>query len=181
MSMRALLTAALVATVALCRVDAGAQPPLETRIKAAIVSKFPQFVEWPPAALDGRRSLTLCVASADPILSALQELVAGDQVQGRTLAVRRVERDSDVDGCQLLFVPADALPARRGLLQRAETRPVLTVGDDQRFLDQGGIIGLREVNGRLRFDINAGAAQRAGLKISSQLLQLAVSVREEGR
>ena len=179
--MRAFLTGGLVVAVALCGADAGAQPALETRIKAAIVSKFPQFVEWPPAALDGRRTLTLCVASANPILPALQELVAGDQVQGRPLTVRRVERDNDVDGCQLLFVPADALPGRRGLLQRAGTLPVLTVGDDQRFLDNGGIIGLREVNGRLRFDINAGAAQRAGLKISSQLLQLAVSVREDGR
>jgi hypothetical protein len=54
---------------------------------------------------------------------------------------------------------------------------VLTVSDDQKFLDQGGIVRLRQVDGRLRFDIDAGAARRAGLRISSQMLQLAATVR----
>jgi hypothetical protein len=65
----------------------------------------------------------------------------------------------------------------RALLQTAASRPVLTVSDDPHFLDQGGIVQLRVVQGRLRFDIDAGAAKRVGLQISSQLLRLAVSVR----
>jgi hypothetical protein len=38
-------------------------------------------------------------------------------------------------------------------------------------------VRLRLVDGRMRFDINATAAGQAGLRISSQLLQLALSVR----
>jgi hypothetical protein len=55
--------------------------------------------------------------------------------------------------------------------------PILTVGDDSRFLDEGGDIQLKIVAGRVRFEVNAAAASRVGLKISSQLLQLALAVR----
>ena len=45
------------------------------------------------------------------------------------------------------------------------------------FIDEGGIVALRMINGRVRFDINVEAANQAGLRLSSQLLQLALSVR----
>jgi hypothetical protein len=39
------------------------------------------------------------------------------------------------------------------------------------------MIALRVVNGRVRFDVNVDNARRAGLRISSQLLNLALTVR----
>jgi hypothetical protein len=54
---------------------------------------------------------------------------------------------------------------------------VLTVSDDAQFLEAGGMIQLREVRGRIRFEINLAGAEKAGLRMSSQLLQLALSVR----
>jgi hypothetical protein len=151
--------------------------PLATRLKAAVLSKFPQFVEWPSAVFDGRTTLDLCVAAPDPFGPVLQELVAGETLNGRPLAARRVEREEDLDGCQVLYLPSRSAAGRHPLLRRAESLPILTVGDDPRFLDNGGIVGLRVVDGRVRFDINATGAQRVGLRMSSQLLRLALSVR----
>ena len=158
---------------------ADAQTTLENKLKAAVVSKFPQFVEWPPAALDGRATIDVCVAPPDPFGSDLDELVADETVGDRKVAVRRIDGAPDLAGCHLLLV-AGPSSARRSLLQRAAALPILTVGDDPRFMDDGGIVRLRVVGGRIRFDVNAAAARRAGLRISSQLLQLAVSVRGAG-
>ena len=55
--------------------------------------------------------------------------------------------------------------------------PILTIGETGRFLDDGGIIKLRIVERRVRFDVNAAAADRVGMRISSQLLRLALEVR----
>jgi hypothetical protein len=145
------------------------------RLKAAVLSKLPQFIEWPPAALDNRATLDLCVGSPDPFGAELQALVAGDTVNGRPLVVRRVEHEEDVDGCHILYLPSTR--SAPPLLRRAQSHPILTVGDDPRFLDQGGIVGLRVVDGRVRFDINATVAQQVGLRVSSQLLRLALSVK----
>jgi hypothetical protein len=55
--------------------------------------------------------------------------------------------------------------------------PVLTVGDGDTFLDDGGVIQLRTLDRRVRFDISMSAAQHSRLRLSSQLLRLALEVR----
>jgi hypothetical protein len=54
---------------------------------------------------------------------------------------------------------------------------VLTIGDDDQFAARGGIIGLYVEDRRVRFEVNAGAADATGLRVSSRLLALARLVR----
>jgi hypothetical protein len=155
-----------------------AQPsPLERKLKAAFVSKFPQFVEWPQTAATAPGHIEVCVALPDPFGPDLDALVSGQSFGGRQLVARRVGSESDLNGCGVLYL--GVRPGRRAhpLLRRAAALPILTVGDDPEFLDDGGIVRLRVLDGRVRFDINAAAARKVGLRISSQLLQLAASVR----
>jgi hypothetical protein len=146
----------------------------EARLQAAFVAKFPAFVQWPASAFDGRGALTICVCRSERAAAYLRELVAGEQVGGRPLAVRAVEAASQLSGCHVLFVPE---PADARLVAAVGARPVLTIGLQRDFLEAGGIIALHRDDRRLRFDVDRDAAVRAGLQLSSQLLRLAVSVR----
>jgi hypothetical protein len=150
----------------------------EYELKAAFVSKFPQFAEWPESALNNSKTFNLCVARPNPFGRALDALIAGEALRGRPLVARDITDPQAIDACQLLFVPALPASERKALLARAATRPILTVGDYEGFLDEGGIVNLHIVDGRVRFDINAASANRAGVRLSSQLLRLAVHVRE---
>jgi hypothetical protein len=157
-----------------------AQPGVtESQIKAAVISKLVAFVEWPPAVLAAPRTLDVCVAGNGSLASDLRELELNATVQGHVVAVRSVQRDQDVVGCHVLVMPA--APGGRGmsygLLHKVASLPILTVSDGQNFLDDGGMVQLRIVAGRPRFDINDAAAQQVGLKISSRLLGLADTVR----
>ena len=94
----------------------------------------------------------------------------GKAVQARTVSVRREVRAADLDGCQVLVVGAGA----RALAEAARGRNgLLTVSDIRGFAAAGGVIELFAEDGKMRFEINPRAAQRAGLRISSQLLKLA--------
>jgi len=162
----------------LCRTDpAGQTLEAEHQLKAAFVSKLPEFTEWPEATLDGLQRVELCVARPNPFGASLRELIAGERLGTRPLVVREVDSPQDLDACQLLFVANQSPRERRGLLDRARTLPILTVGDTATFIDEGGIVALHVINGRVRFDINVEAANQAGLRLSSQLLQLALNVR----
>ena len=178
--MRSLIAVAIVGLGLAAGIEStavSAQGTLEDKVKAAIVAKFPQFIEWPAAALSGRSAIDLCIVAADPIQLEFEQLAAGETVAGRPLTIRPIQRDQEVDACHVLFLRAAAVPAHRAMLRRASSLPVLTVSDDPSFLDAGGIVRLRQVDGRLRFEINAAAARTVGLRISSQLLQLAPVVR----
>ena len=59
------------------------------------------------------------------------------------------------------------------ILSRTIGHPVLTVSDMEGFAREGGIIGMNDAGGKIKFEINTEAAGKAELKISSQLLKIA--------
>lgn len=154
-----------------------AQATPEYALKAAFVCKFPEFTEWPAEALDTQPTVDLCVVPPNPFAGALERMAAGETLRGRAFRVREVGTPADLAGCRLLFVPAGAGRLGHALLTAARRQPVLTVGEADGFLDEGGLVNLRLVDGRVRFDIDVEAAQRVGIRFSSQLLRLALVVR----
>jgi hypothetical protein len=148
----------------------------EYRLKAAVMHQFPQFVEWPSATWREARALQLCVIEPNPFGSELEQLILGETLNGRPLAVKEIYGSDELAGCHVLFVsmrsgdPSAVLRATTG-------HPVLTIGESEGFLESGGIILMRIVDGRVRFEVHATNAQKAGLRISSQLLNLALTVR----
>lgn len=169
----------LASTLALCcGAAAGAQEaPPEYQLKAAFVSKFPEFTEWPSHAVNTRKTIDICVARPNPFGRALLEFAAAEVIGGRPLHVREITGPADVPSCLVLFIPARSAADTRDLLAAARKAPVLTVGESSTFIEQGGIINLRVIDGRVRFDVNVGAANRVGVRLSSQLLRLALNVR----
>jgi uncharacterized protein DUF4154 len=152
-------------------------PSEEYRLKAAFVYRFPQFVEWPAPALEGHESVAICVLRPNPFGAVLRELIAGETLNGRRLAIREIDGPSAIAGCHVVFVPGTGTPAGKAVLKAVAHRPVLTVGESPRFLDEGGVISLQVIDRRVRFEVSATAAERVGLRLSSQLLRLAVRVR----
>ncbi|MDP2052909.1 MAG: YfiR family protein [Acidobacteriota bacterium] len=146
----------------------------EQRLKAAFVFRFPQFVTWPPASTTGRNTVEICVTAAPATADALRDLTSGESLNGRPFVVRENPSVQSLGSCHVLMVTARP---DRAVMARAAALPILTVGDSETFLDDGGIIQLRLVDRRVRFEISLPAAARAGITLSSQLLRLAAGVR----
>jgi len=173
---RAVVTA-LVA-VGLLVPDVQAQPGVGVdRVKAAFVARFPEFVEWPPELWEGREELEICVASPNALDGILEEATEGRTLAGREVVVRGLQPADDVTTCHVLFVSSLEPDRQEALLDRVGSLPVLTIGDTPGFLDRGGVINLMLVGRRVRFTVDMAAAERARLRVSSQLLRLASTVR----
>jgi hypothetical protein len=148
---------------------------LEFRVKAAFLLNFTKFVEWPaPDAQNPAPSFALCIAGEDPFGPALGEIVEGETVNGRKIVIRHIRGDASAS-CSLLYVSKEEKNVP-GILASAGYG-VLTVGEGDAFLDEGGMIGFVLENKRVRFNIDLAAAQREGLKLSSRLLSVARLVR----
>jgi hypothetical protein len=158
-----------------CLAVGHAQVSDESRLKAATVTKFGQFVQWPTDLRSSRSSFDICLAPGHGFGSLMEELTTDVRIQNLPVAVRSVSAPDRLVGCHVLYV-GRLSDGNRRLLGRAAQLPILTVGDDAQFLRSGGVINLRVIGGRVRFDIDAGHAQRVGLLMSSQLLRLAQTV-----
>ncbi len=144
------------------------------QVKAALVYNFMKYAEWP--ADSGRGPLTLCVAFGDRVVEAAFSAVNGRTIDSRTVQVTLLQNGENTAPCHLIYIHDGRA---RELLQELNARQVhlLTIGDNEDFVDVGGAIGLIEQNGRLQFKVNLEVIKRGNYKISSQLLKLAVNTR----
>jgi hypothetical protein len=167
------LKVALVAVSLVC-LSARADDAAEDNVKVAFISNFIKYTEW-PASVQGGKELFVCSLTAQALSGKLHSL-QGRLVQGRELQVRAAARLSDWRACQVLFIAADQTERVASVLHSIESQPILTIRDAPGFAKSGGMIGTKMRAGRIRFEINQGAARAAGLALSSQLLKLADEV-----
>ncbi len=151
--------------------------PSEYQVKAAFLLNFTKFIEWPAGAFtDGRSPLTICILGADPFGSVLDQIVEGEDVNGRMVTVQRIGQPPAPKSCQVLFV---ARPEKEVPKILNELGPgVLTVGNGDTFLHDGGMIAFVLSDRHVRFDINQKAAGDAMLTVSSRLLNVARNVQK---
>jgi hypothetical protein len=148
----------------------------EEAVKAGFIYNFAKFTEWPSSRGQGSaKPLQICVLGTDPLNGWLAQL------QERTILYRKVVvqtnvRSDSLQQCHILFIAAADDSRVEAALHALANAPVLTIGDMPGFVQAGGMIGLRAADNRVRFEINLAAAQRAGLKMSSQMLKLASQV-----
>ena len=149
--------------------------PLEYQVKAAFLLNFTKFVQWPATAFAAADSpIAICVWGNDPFGKVLDQIVAEEVVDGRKVVVRRIKGTPAPHTCQALFVNGTGKEALGSL--SALGPGVLTIGEGEGFVRRGGMIAFVVENRRVRFGINESAAEAAGLKLSSKLLNVARSV-----
>lgn len=154
---------------------ANSQVSLEQAVKASYLVKFAPFVEWPPRAFaSGGKSFLICIAGEDPFGAQIDEVAYGQKVGGRPIALQRLGAGASASGCQILFLGRLGQP---GSMEHPNVagQPVLTVTDRNSGVG-GGMIRFVMQAGRVRFQIDEGAARANGLTISSKLLGLAIAV-----
>jgi hypothetical protein len=157
---------------------AGEREASEYEVKAAFLYNFAKFTEWPAELFAGDQApLTICVLGDDPFGKAFNP-IRSKTVKNRPVAVREIADADAVGGCHVLFISASEQLHVDDLLTAIGKRSILTVSDMKRFVQSGGMISFVMVDDKVRFEINNGAANRAGLKISSQILKLARTVIE---
>jgi hypothetical protein len=150
----------------------------ETEIKAAFIYNFTKFVEWPAASFPGKgEPIVIGVLGETPLAAELAVIVDNRKVNGRPIVVTSVRTADELVPVQMLFVSATE-DERFGALAPAISRnALLTVGESPAFAAADGAIVFVRVNGKLRFEINMTAAERAGLKVSGELQKLAAVVK----
>ena len=171
-----LLLAAFLLTIFCLPHEAQAQAPAPSQydVQAVYLFDFAKFVRWPAGT--EHDTLTICVAGAKAYTDTLTRIVAGEQIEGRPLAVRAIQTPEDVAGCNIVFIGVAARDRLDSLLAATTGKPILTVSDIPGFLDRGGMIQFLVIANRVRFSVDLRPVARSGLSLNSELLKVAVSV-----
>lgn len=155
-------------------VRADSTTPTEYEVKAAFIYNFAKYIRWPEASTsETSKPFVIGVIGRDPFGQALDDAVRGRSLEGRAVVARRFGRVEEVADCDILFIGLSERNNLQRIFEALRHAPVLTIGDMDRFAEHGGMINLTTEEKRVRFEINVEAAERAGLRLGSQLLRLA--------
>lgn len=147
--------------------------PMDYQVKAAFLVNFPKYLDWPTSAFAGSDSpITVAVFGDDNVANEFQNMIQnGLNIGGHPVALKRIRSETEINrDCQILFIAASERSRIPAIVEKLRGSAVLTVGESDDFLEEGGIINLVPKNRKIRLQINLAAAGQARLKISSRLL-----------
>jgi hypothetical protein len=152
----------------------------EYEVKAAFLYNFAQFVVWPESAFtNAGEPFQIGVLGENPFGGDLEETVRGETIHGRQMVVKQSNHAEDLAGCQIVFVSKAEAGHWSEVVSQLGSKPVLTVSESAGFAQHGGIVNFYREGGKVRFEINLEAAEKSGLKLSSELLALGRIVHPE--
>ena len=144
----------------------------EYKLKAAFLYNFAVFTDWPSYVTS---PLNLCVYGKDPFDDDLDKL-NGKKIGSRTIAVHRNVRLDQIKSCQVVFIPNNDVGRLSSVIDMLQGSPTLVVAESPGATQMGAALNMTMAQGRIVFEANLKAAQKAGLNLSSKMLRLAVEV-----
>jgi len=156
----------------------------EFELKATYLYNFLKFIKWPKEAcgLHDGRSHTIAVLGESPfnqVLQAMQEKLQKYDKDLQLIFYGPYQEDLVFECCCLLFIAESERNNLSGIIQQVAKKPILTVSDDDEFMDEGGMITLVMQNNKIRWIINREPVNKSGLQLSAKLFDIAAQVINE--
>jgi hypothetical protein len=150
----------------------------EYEVKATYLYNFARFTEWPAKGADAKdNAFAVCVLGEDPFGPILDTILAGQAIDGKHMVHRRISAVQDAGNCRIVFISSSEQSRLKETLAVLGKMSALTVSDISDFSARGGMIQFVVEQNKVRFEVNLQTTGRAGLVLSSELLKVAISVR----
>ena len=150
-----------------------AQSVEKQALQAVLTLNFARFTGWPEEVFNRQNPvLNMCVIG-DNIVQQAFSVLDNKIVDSKTLHIINISRLRNLSKCQLLYVSGLDRNVLVHLLSELKDQPILTVGENMKFIKVGGMVGLEKKNDKIFLNINLDNIIRSKLVVSSRILKLA--------
>jgi len=150
----------------------------DSKLLLAYIYNFGKFAEWNEDILIADQPLEFCFYGEQADLNISSQVLEKKYIQNHTIDVKNINRGGPLQDCHIVYIYESESLYLPLILDKLNGIPVLTISKIDGFSDSGGVIGLIYHKNKLRFEINTITASDNNIKISSELLRLAVKVIE---
>lgn len=146
----------------------------EYHAKYIFLMKIIDFVTWPDHTTTHSAHINLCIYGSNPFAEYTTALTETDN----TVKLIPIHKKTDLDNskaCHIIFISQSEKHNLSYLLESLHQNPVLTVSDIKKFAFSKGMIeiGRHSTENRLEFKINVSSLNESGIKLDSNLIELA--------
>jgi hypothetical protein len=118
-----------------------------------------------------KQTFKIAILEDSPITSSLNALA-----KNKNIEIKEYKDISDLRFCHILFVPNNSTIPLETILSKYSGKPVLIVTERNGSGKKGAHMNFIMIDNKLKFEVNLKAINKAGIGISSFLLQHAIIV-----
>ena len=115
-------------------------------------------------------TINICIPPGESFEN-MRPIIDNKTIEGQRIIVQPLKPDSDLSLCQVVFID-EKCDCEKTALQRLFGKRILSIGESDTFLANGGMISFFIKDSKVRFEISARNIEREQLQVSSKLLSL---------
>lgn len=141
------------------------------KFHSVYIYNFTKYIQWPNAGRDFKISI---LGKEQKIYDSFKMMADTKSSEGQQFIINQYASIDEVGACNILFVPYSQSAKIADVLQKYGNRNTLIITEKEGLVENGSGINFVVIDNRLKFEINKSALDNAGLKVSSQLMQMAI-------
>lgn len=147
----------------------------EADLKAAYIYNFARYTQWEGKAAEYKQ-FTICVHKESDLYKSLKKL-ENKKMKGMEIKIVTIgDTENCLHPCNIIIIPEIQQDRLEALLTKAKACNALTVSDTEGYAQKGVIINLKTASNKITFEANLNQALRSKLKMSSNILKMAIIV-----
>ena len=138
------------------------------------IYNFTKYIEWPSSYQNG--NFVIGVFGDSPVIENLEKMASVKKVGAQPIQVVKFNSVPEISKCHILFVPAGKSKELEEILIKTGNQATLVITEKPGLAKKGSAINFVLVNGRWKFEINNSVTASSNLKVSSELLKMAIVI-----
>jgi hypothetical protein len=135
---------------------------------------FTKYIQWPEESLKG--DFVIGVLGNNELVGNLEKMAESKTVGTQKIKIQVLSNPSDAAGCHMVFIPDSRSKMFEDVTNATAGKPVLVITEKQGLGNMGSGINFIVVDGKLKFELNRDATEKANLKVAGDLAKLAILI-----
>jgi YfiR/HmsC-like len=149
------------------------------KLASLYVYNFTKYIDWP--SKEKTDFFTIGVFGETPAFDEFKKMASTKkEVSGKKIVVEKMATVRELETCDIIYIPASQSHRLKEIKESLKGRSVLIITEKPGMAHKGAGINLfldEDDDNKLKFELNRGAIEAAGLHVSSQLVNLGISVK----
>lgn len=146
----------------------------DEKFKAIFIYNFTKYIEWPSKSTGG--TFIICVLGSDAIIAELEGIAGKKMVGPMKIFVKKVNSPAEIGQCHIVYIPQSKSSQITQVVDKLKGQNVLIISDKQSGCSMGSGMNFINKSGKINFEVSKPNIEKEGLKVSSELLSLGISV-----
>lgn len=144
------------------------------KYKVMFIYNFTKYFEWPPNYKDG--NFIIGVLGNSSLIQELNNMASTKKVGNQSFEIKTFTNVGTITNCHMLIVAPEVSTPLSEIIAKIKKNSTLLITEKQGFAKQGAAINFVVQNNKPAFELNKTSVEKQDLKVSKDLLSLAILV-----